>query len=178
MKVALLDREGTVIVDPSYDRVDCIEKVRLLPYALEALGHLAAHNFAIIFITNQSSIGQGHITEDGFSQIHAAVLKMIKPSGINVLGTYVCPHGPSDNCACRKPQPTMLLEAADDYGFSLADTYMVGDRLSDISAGINAGAKTILVETGKRPVSSDEVSFTAPNLLDAVRHIVQQTPSN
>ena len=172
MKVALLDRDGTVIIDPDYDRVDSIEKVKLLPRTLDALGHLAAYDYGIIFITNQSNIAQGRINENEFLQIHNRVLELIEPSGIDILKTYVCPHGPGDGCACRKPEPTMLFEAANEFGFDLADTYMIGDRLSDIGAGVNAGAKTILVETGKRPVTSSEATFIAPNLLDAARYIV------
>ncbi len=172
MKVALLDRDGTVIVDPDYDRVDSVEKVKLLPHTLDALGYLAANDYSVIFVTNQSSIGQGRINESEFWQIHDRVLKLIEPSGVNILKTYVCPHGPGDGCICRKPEPALLLEAAEEFGLDLLETYTVGDRLSDIGAGISAGTKTILVETGKRPVVSAEATYTAANLLMAAKYIV------
>jgi len=172
MKIALLDREGTVIVDPSYDRVDSVEKVRLLPHTLAGLGYLAAHDYGIIFVTNQSNIGQGRIDEDGFQRIHDRVLELIAPSGITVLKTFVCPHCPGDGCGCRKPEPGMLLEAAEEFSLSPPDTYMVGDRLSDIGAGNNAGMQTILVETGKRPVATEDATYTAANLLEAAHYIV------
>lgn len=172
MKIALLDREGTVIVDPSYDRVDSVEKVSLLPHTLAGLGYLAAHGYGIIFVTNQSNIGQGRIDQECFERIHDRVLELISPSGINVLKTFVCPHCPGDGCACRKPAPGMLLEAADEFDLPVSDTYMVGDRLSDIGAGNNAGMRTILVETGKRPVVAEGATYTAANLLAAAQYIV------
>jgi D-glycero-D-manno-heptose 1,7-bisphosphate phosphatase len=172
MKIALLDREGTVIVDPDYDRVDAVEKVKLLPHTLAGLGHLAAHDFGVIFVTNQSNIGQGRIDQEGFSRIHDRVLELIQPSGINILKTYVCPHCPGDGCACRKPAPGMLLDASKDFNLDLAETFIVGDRLSDIEAGNSMGMKTILVETGKRHVVAEDATYTAANLLDAAQYIV------
>ena len=172
MRIALLDREGTVIVDPDYDHVDSVEKVTLLPHTLAGLGYLAAHDFGVIFVTNQSNIGRHRIDENGFNWIHNRVLELIEPSGIDILKTYVCPHCPGDGCACRKPEPGMLLEASAEFDLNLSETYIVGDRLSDIGAGKNAGMRTILVETGKRQVIAEEANYTAANLLEAAQYIV------
>jgi D-glycero-D-manno-heptose 1,7-bisphosphate phosphatase len=174
MKAALLDREGTVIIDPDYDRVDSVEKIRLLPHTLNALTYLADHGFSIILITNQTNIAQGRITEEEFWKINDAVLRLLKPSGVKVLKTYVCPHDTDDNCDCRKPKPSMLLQAAEEFNLDSASTYMIGDRVSDIEAGVNAGMKAILVKTGKHSAASDIATHTAVNLLEAVEHIVRQ----
>ncbi|HEY5152905.1 MAG TPA: HAD-IIIA family hydrolase, partial [Candidatus Saccharimonadales bacterium] len=88
-----------------------------------------------------------------------------------ILSTYVCPHRPEDNCECRKPKPLMILQAAKEFDIDLSASYMMGDRQSDIMTGVNAGTKTILVQTGNEPVVSPEATYAAANLRDAVRYI-------
>ena len=172
MKVALLDRDGTVIVDPQDERVDREDKIQLFPDTLESLKYLADNGFAVILITNQAGISEGRINDEDFYRIHDKVLEMLEPSGVKILKTYMCPHGPEDGCECRKPKPTMLLQAAKDFAIDLPHTYMVGDRQGDVMAGVNAGTKTVLVETANTPVTSAEATYTAPNLPDAVTYIV------
>src|SRR5271170_3450713 len=141
MKVVFLDRDGTIIVDPPDERVDTEEKIQLFPQTIEALKLQASLDYGIIIITNQAGITEGRITEADFQRINAKVLETLQPSGINVLKTYVCPHSPEDNCDCRKPKPTMLLEAAKDFDIDLANSWIVGDHESDIKAGLGAGTK-------------------------------------
>lgn len=175
MKIVLLDRDGTAIVDPPDERVDRIEKIRLFPDTIEALRYLAAHDFAVIFVTNQAGIGEGRITLTEFEAIHGEVKARLGPSGITILRTYLCPHTPGDQCDCRKPKPTLLLQAIRDFNLDPKTTFMVGDRHSDIMAGVTAGTKTILVKTANIPVESAEADYTAPSLLDAVKYIVDHS---
>lgn len=175
MKVALLDRDGTVIVDPPDLRVDKVEKIELFPDSIEGLKYLADNGFAIIFVTNQAGIEEGRLTEDEFWQIHSEVLRQLEPSGIKVLKTYM--NGEMkrpDNSEWRKPGSKMLLQAAEDFDLNLSQVYMVGDAQTDIQAAINAGCKGgILVETatGEKVVSPDAI-YSAPTLLDAAKYIV------
>lgn len=173
MKAIFLDRDGTVIFDPEDERVDKVEKIRLFPDCLEALRKLSQLDFSIFIITNQAGISEGRIDEEEFWEIHNVVLEKLAPSGVKIIKTYMCPHGPNDNCECRKPKPTMLLEAAKEFGIDLENSWMIGDRESDILAGKNAGTKTILVKTANIPVESKDATYTAPNLLDAVEYIAK-----
>lgn len=172
MKTVLLDRDGTVIVDPPDERVDKIEKITLFPDTIEALQYLAEHDFAVVFVTNQAGIAEGRINQAEFEVIHKKVKEMLTPSGVTILQTYMCPHGPDDNCNCRKPKPTLVLQALREFNLEPGTTYYVGDRQSDIMAGVNAGTKTVLVKTANVSVESKEATYTAPNLLDAVKYIV------
>jgi D-glycero-D-manno-heptose 1,7-bisphosphate phosphatase len=172
MNIVFLDRDGTVIIDPPDERVDKEAKIKLFPDSIEALRTLADHNFAVIFITNQAGIAEGRIDLNGFQRINNKALDMLAPSGVKLLKTYVCPHSPDEHCECRKPKPTLLLRAARDFKVDLANSYMVGDRESDIMAGVNAGTKTILVKTANTPVVSPEATYTASSLIDAVKYIV------
>ncbi|MDP3965548.1 MAG: HAD family hydrolase [bacterium] len=172
MRAVFLDRDGTIIVDPPDERVDKAEKIKLFPDSIEALRKLATLDYAVILVTNQAGISEGLINEEEFWKLHTIVLEKLAPSGITILKTYICacPHG-HDNCGCRKPKPTMLLQASKELNIDLEDSWMVGDRQSDILAGVNAGTKTILVKTANVPVESKEATYTASNLLDAVQYI-------
>lgn len=175
MKIVLLDRDGTVIVDPPDLRVDKIEKIELFPDSIEGLKYLAKNDFAVILITNQAGIEEGRLTEEEFWQIHNEVLRQLEPSGVKFLKTYM--NGEMkrpDNTEWRKPGPKMLLQAAEDFELDLSQIYMVGDAQTDIQAAINAGCKGgILVETATgETVVSQDAEYSAPSLLDAARYIV------
>ena len=172
-KIILFDRDGTLIVDPPDLRVDSLEKVRLFPDAITALHKLAKHGYDIIMITNQAGIAEGRLTTEEFTEINDTVVSLLQASGIKVLKTYMCPHGPNDNCSCKKPKPKLLNDALRDYGINPAETYMIGDRQSDISAGINAGVKAILVETGNSPVTSPDAIKSCKNLTEVVDYILK-----
>lgn len=172
-KVAFIDRDGTLIVEPPGERLIREEDAKLFSDDIEALKLLAEKEIPIVIITNQVAIAEGTITVSDFWRLNDSVIEKMKPSGVKILKTYFCPHGPNDNCVCRKPKPKMLLDAAVDFNIDLANSYMIGDRLSDIGAGVSAGTKTILVKTGLHPVSSDEATFTAGNLLEAAKYIVE-----
>jgi D-glycero-D-manno-heptose 1,7-bisphosphate phosphatase len=174
MKAVFLDRDGTVIVDPPDERVDRVEKIQLLENTLAALKLLAGMDYEAFFITNQAGIGEGRITYEEFQEINAEVLNRLQPSGIKILKTFVCPHVSEDDCECRKPQPKMILDAAKEFDIDLSNSWMIGDRESDIMAGVNAGTKTILVKTGNVQIKSPEADYTADNLVKAVQYIAEQ----
>jgi D-glycero-D-manno-heptose 1,7-bisphosphate phosphatase len=139
MKAVFLDRDGTVIVDPPDERVDTIEKIQLFPDTIEALTLLASLDYGVILITNQAGIAEGRINAVDFERINGKVIEVLEDSGVKILKTYMCPHIASDNCDCRKPKPTMILEAARDFDVDLSQSWMIGDHESDIKAGLNAG---------------------------------------
>lgn len=172
MKAVFLDRDGTITVGtPLIERVDSPDKARLLPGTLEALELLAKLDYGVFIVTNQMSLFENLITEERFHEINNIILSMLKPSGIKIIKTYFCPHGPESGCTCYKPKPGMLLEAAKEYDIDMAQSWMIGDRPTDVTAGINAGTKTILVKTGVPTVESAEATYIAPSLIEAVQYI-------
>lgn len=178
-KAVFLDRDGTITVGtPTYERVDSLDKVQLLPKTLEAMQLLATMDYSVFIITNQAGLAEGLISWDEFNAINDKVLSLIGSTGIKVLKTYVCPHGENNACECRKPKPKMLFDAAKEYDIDLANSWMIGDRPSDVMTGVNAGTKTILVKTGVPTVESDQATATLPSLLEAVRYIKDYLPKN
>jgi histidinol-phosphate phosphatase family protein len=175
MKAVFLDRDGTITVGvPTYERVDSLDKVELLPSSIEALRLLAAKDYAVFIVTNQAGLEEGLISMEQFNQINNKVLDLVAPSSIKILKTYLCPHGEASVCECRKPKPKLLFDAAAEYGVDLANSWMIGDRPSDVMTGVNAGAKTILVKTGVPTVVAPEATHTSTDLLEAVKYLIQQ----
>ena len=172
MKAVFLDRDGTVTFGvPVYERVDSLAKVQLLPNTLAGLRLLATLDYGVFFVTNQAGIAEGLITRRQFDKINNKVLELIAPTGVAISKTYLCPHGEHDNCVCRKPQPKLLLDAAQEFDIDLKSSWMVGDRPSDVMTGVNAGVKSILVRSGVPTVTSDQAVCTVPSLLEAIEYI-------
>jgi D-glycero-D-manno-heptose 1,7-bisphosphate phosphatase len=174
-KAVFLDREGTINVGvPKYERVDSFDKVEILPNSVEALRQLAKLDYLVFIVTNQAGLAEGLITQAQFDEINNKVLTLVAPSSVVIQKTYVCPHGENDNCECRKPKPKLLFDAAKEYDIDLANSWMIGDRPSDVITGVNAGTKSILVLTGVPTVTSDQATVTVPSLLEAVEYIASQ----
>jgi D-glycero-D-manno-heptose 1,7-bisphosphate phosphatase len=144
-----IDRDGVII----HNRVEYVRSLRhviFYPSSLQALAELAGSRYKIVIVTNQAGVGRGLIAAETVAEINRAVTQAIESAGGRVDGVYVCPHAPADGCSCRKPQPGLLLRAAQELGIDLTASYMIGDALSDIAAGQRAGVKQeILVLTGR-----------------------------
>jgi D-glycero-D-manno-heptose 1,7-bisphosphate phosphatase len=145
-RAVFLDRDGTIIEDCSH--IGEIERVALIPGAAAALRQLQDAGYKLFIVSNQSGIGRGFFSRESVEAIHAHLDRCFAKAGVRFDRHYICPHHPEDNCDCRKPKPKFLLEAAREHRLDLSRCFMVGDRLSDIQTGINAGTRTILVLTG------------------------------
>ena len=171
-----LDRDGTIMEDANY--VGQLERVTLIPGAAAALQQLQTAGYRLFIITNQSGVGRGYFTREAVEQIHAHLDEQFGRSGVKFAGYYVCPHHPADNCECRKPRPKLLLDAAAREGVDLAGSYMIGDRASDIQAGVNAGTRTVLVLTGvgreTQVAGQVQPDFVATDLAAAAAWILNQ----
>jgi D-glycero-D-manno-heptose 1,7-bisphosphate phosphatase len=142
----LVDRDGTVIPDLGYPREP--ERVTLLPGAADALRSFAEAGLPIVVVSNQSGIGRGLITQAEAAAVHERFVELLAGEGVELAGAYYCPHAPHVGCDCRKPQPGLLLRAADDLGLDLGRSVMVGDRDADVEAGRRAGARTVRFPSG------------------------------
>lgn len=153
-RAVFLDRDGTINVDTHYPYK--IEELDFIPNAIEGLKLLAKLPVAIIVVSNQSGIALGMFSEKQMSEFNAHMRRQIESFGGRIDAFYYCPHlEPKDlpageiPCDCSKPSPGMLLEAARDLELDLSESFLIGDKASDISAGKSVGCTTILVQTGK-----------------------------
>lgn len=148
-KAIFLDRDGTINVEKNYliDPEDLV----LLPGVGEALRRCREAGYLLIVVTNQSGVARGYFTAREVEDLHAHLQRKLLPYGIQIDAFYLCPHHPEHGdgpCDCRKGEPGMLLQAAREHHIDLAASWMIGDKRSDVEAGINAGCRSILVRTG------------------------------
>jgi len=138
-KAAFLDRDGVINVDKGY--VYKIEDFEFKEGIFELLKLLQEKGFELFVVTNQSGIGRGYYTLKDFEKLTEFMLNELKKRGIEIKEVAFCPHHPDENCECRKPKPAMILNLAKKYNINLKNSIMIGDKLSDIKAGKNAGIR-------------------------------------
>ena len=141
-----LDRDG-VINRNRDDYVKDVDEMEILPGVPKAINLLNTMNFKVVIISNQSAVSRGLITIEKLLEIHEFLKKELLQNNAKIDGIYFCPHRPDDSCDCRKPKPTLILKAAKDLGINLSESYMIGDRESDMIAAEKAGVKFIPIET-------------------------------
>lgn len=143
-----LDRDG-VIIENRTNYVREWGDVAIYGQALTALAGINSSPYKIVVVTNQSAVGREIITLEAVREINERLVQIIEQTGGRIDGVYVCPHAPQDGCACRKPKPGLLLQAAEELSLDLSRSILIGDALSDILAGQAAGVRqTALVRTG------------------------------
>jgi D-glycero-D-manno-heptose 1,7-bisphosphate phosphatase len=126
------------------------EDVEFLEPALEALAALAGSGCKVFLVTNQSAVGRGLLDGEAARKISDRLVAEIERRGGRIDGVYVCPHTPADGCACRKPLPGLILEAAAENDIDLARSVLIGDALTDLQAAKAAGIPVYgLVRTGR-----------------------------
>ena len=167
-----LDRDGTINIDHGY--VHEIDQFQFIDGVIDACIELKAMGFALVLVTNQSGIARGKFTEAQFTTLTEWMDWSLADRGVDLDGIYYCPHHPqgsvadfSQVCDCRKPKPGMFLSAKEDLHIDMAASYMVGDKLEDMQAAINAGVgHKVLVRTGKAITAEGEA--LADKVLDSL----------
>lgn len=148
MKVAFLDRDG-VINENRSDYVKAWEEFVFLPGALDALRVLQQAGWTTVVITNQAVIHRNIVPQSVVDEINYRMSRTVEYHGGHIDAVLYCPHRPEEGCGCRKPQPGLLLRAAQRFGLQLDRCYLIGDALTDIAAGRAVGCRCALVQTGR-----------------------------
>jgi len=140
-KTLFLDRDGTLMVDVGYPRDP--DQVVLLPGVGAALRRCRGLGYRLVIVSNQSGVGRGYFSLAEVAAVHDRLLALLAADGATVDAGYYCPHAPEQGCACRKPEPLMLLQAAAQHGCDLARSLMLGDKAADVECGQRAGCRSI-----------------------------------
>jgi D-glycero-D-manno-heptose 1,7-bisphosphate phosphatase len=172
-----LDRDGVLnqaIVSNGKPGVPAtLREFVIVPDAPAGLEELRQHGFMLVVVTNQPDVARGRQSRETIEEMHSALRKALPIDDI-----LACFHDDSDNCACRKPRPGLLLEAQRKYGIDLSRSFLIGDRWKDIDAGNSAGCRTVLIDYGydePSPVTSP--SARVDSLASAVKWIQAQIPT-
>lgn len=187
-KAVFLDRDGVITQEPPYYAHD-VDQLNFVPKSPEAIRLLNKHGYSVVVVSNQAGIAHGYYPEEDTVVFNKAMAKKLARQHATIDAIYYCPHHPEANvakfrvkCNCRKPEPGMLLRAEKELGIDLKQSFMIGDKLSDIEAGKRVGCKTIMVRTGQGEEqlksNSIECSYVAADLYDASEYILQQTNGN
>lgn len=175
-KAFFLDRDGVVNYDVRYCHEP--EKIELKPGFVEGLKELHKAGFLAVVVTNQGGVALGMYEAEAVHACHARIQELLAPHGEKIDGFYFCPHHQKvqKECSCRKPRPGMLFKAARDLDIDIRASYMIGDRISDLDAGRNAGCRQgFLVDSFYReshfPKALAAGYETAETVLDVVRKV-------
>jgi D-glycero-D-manno-heptose 1,7-bisphosphate phosphatase len=175
-RFVLIDRDGTLNVEKHY--LSDPDQLELYPGAAAALKRLRQAGFGIAVLTNQSGIARGYFDMARLDQIHDRLRALLAAEGVTLDGIYLCPHGPDDDCSCRKPLPGMVEQAVAEHGFDPAQGYMIGDKEVDVELGRAVGATTFLVRTGhgkKAEAAGSKADHVVDDLVAAVEVILTET---
>jgi len=148
MKLIILDRDGVINQD-SDEYIKSADEFIPIPGSLEAISRLNHAGFSVMIATNQSGLARGLLTVETLNTMHDKLRRLLSAFGGRIDGIFYCPHGPDDNCVCRKPKTGLFLDIAQRSKCNLKDVFAVGDSLRDLQAAEEAGAKPVLVKTGK-----------------------------
>jgi D-glycero-D-manno-heptose 1,7-bisphosphate phosphatase len=143
------------------------DELEVVPGVAHACRWLSERGLVLVVVTNQPDVTRGHQTMSGVEAINALVLEQVRVDAL-----YMCTHDDADGCACRKPKPGMLLDAARDLNLDLNQSFMVGDRWTDITAGQEAGCRTVYIDYGYQERGPDEPDHVVDNPVDALEWIL------
>jgi D-glycero-D-manno-heptose 1,7-bisphosphate phosphatase len=144
----IFDRDGTIVVDVPYNGDP--GAVQPIPGIREALDRLRAAAIPIAVVSNQSGVGRGMLTLEQVEAVNRRVEELLGPFAASLY----CPHGPDDDCECRKPKPKLIFDAARAMGVDSACCVVIGDKPSDVEAAENAGARGIFVDAARSAVDA------------------------
>ena len=148
MKLVILDRDGTINHD-SDQHIKSPDEWRPIKGSLNAIARLTQAGYRVVVATNQSGIARGLFDTATLIAINNTMHQAVAQAGGRIDAVFFCPHAAESNCECRKPKPGMLVEIGQRFNVSLGEVPMVGDARRDLEAAVAAGAKPVLVLTGK-----------------------------
>lgn len=147
-RVLFIDRDGTLIEEPADEQIDSLEKIRLLPDVIPALLALQSAGFELVIVSNQDGRGTPSFPEENFLKPQRFMRELFNSQGIHFADEFFCPHFPRDNCDCRKPKTGLLTEYM-KQPIDLANSYVIGDRDTDLQLARNLGVQGIRVQTSR-----------------------------
>jgi len=172
-KVLFIDRDGTIVLEPADLQLDSLEKVEFYPKAFQYLAKIASElDYELAMVTNQDGLGTDSFPEDTFWPTQNFVLKAFENEGVLFDDIFIDRSFPEDNAPTRKPRTGMLTKYIDNPEYDLANSFVLGDRLTDVELAKNLGAKAIFINMTDG-IGSNEISSKREELDETI--ILQTT---
>jgi D-glycero-D-manno-heptose 1,7-bisphosphate phosphatase len=184
-RAVFMDRDGTISEEIGY--VNHVSRFRVFDYSAKAISLLNQKGWLAVLVTNQAGVARGYFTENLIGEVHAKLEGALAEGGSHLDAIYYCAHHPSvgdapyrTDCGCRKPKPGLIHRASEELDIDLAQSWMIGDRYSDIELARNAGLHSAFVLSGygrgeweyQREVWQHQPDLVAEDLLAAVKSVV------
>ena len=148
LKVAFVDRDGTLVEEPPDEQVDRLDKIRLMPGVIPALLDLQRAGFDLVMVTNQDGLGTPSMPEADFRLAHDFLLELLSSQGVRFREVFICPHFAEDACECRKPKLGLLKDWLSSHPLDRDASVMIGDRDTDLEFAHNLGIAAMRVRRG------------------------------
>ena len=166
-KVLFIDRDGTIIEETADEQIDSFEKLEFYPKVFQYLSRIAEQtDYELVMITNQDGLGTEIFPEDSFWPTHNKIIAMLEAEGIKFSEVFIDKTFPYENAPTRKPGTGMLTKYMDG-SYDLANSYVIGDRLTDVELARNLGCKAIWINT-----NTDLGNAELSNTLDELRSVI------
>jgi len=180
-QLIILDRDGVINFD-SDNFIRSVDEFIFIPGSIEAIAALKKAGKTVVIVSNQSGIARGYLDLTELDRMHDKLALTLEYHGAAIDKIYYCPHGPDDNCQCRKPKPAMMFDVIKDFSLPASALLAIGDSIRDLQAAHSAGIDSILVRTGKgessvKKIANQAAFFHGPicdDLAQAVQLILQQ----
>ena len=172
-KAVFLDRDGVINIEKNY--LYKIQDFEFVPGVFSSLKYLQDLNYKLFIITNQSGIARKYYSLEDFNILTKWMINEFKKEGIIISSVQLCPHGPKDDCLCRKPKTLMIDNILEDFNIDLENSWLVGDKSSDITCAINAKIKnTIQGKSGHNFIEKDSLAdIVCDSILD-IKNIIKE----
>jgi D-glycero-D-manno-heptose 1,7-bisphosphate phosphatase len=167
-KCIFFDRDGIVNQAPGPGYIESWDDFHVLPEFTEVLRKVTAAGFCAVIITNQRCVARGIVSENTLLDMHDKMRELLRNDhGLELLDIFYCPHE-EDTCDCRKPQPGMILAAAQKHNIDLSQSWMIGDQPTDVETGKRAGCSTVYVSNEPQRDDSDITVSSMKELVGAI----------
>lgn len=189
-KAVFIDRDGCLIKELGY--ISKLKNILFYKNSIKALKLLKQNGYKIIVVTNQAGVAYGYFNENFVKKSHQYIKEILKKFNLKIDAFYYCPHHKNatikkykKNCKCRKPNTGMIIKARKRFNIDLKKSYTMGDKLTDVQLGHNAGIKGILVLTGfgtqqKNLIKKEKINpdYIAKDFLYGVKWIIKNNGGN
>jgi len=176
MRLVILDRDGVINQDSDV-YIKTPEEWIPIPGSVDAIARLYKNGYTVVVASNQSGVARHYFSLDTLAAIHGRMRREVEAVGGKIDSVFFCPHGPGDQCDCRKPRPGLLKQIAERYKVDLRGIPMIGDSERDLQAARTVGGRPILVKTGNGLKTLDEdhdVEEVYDDLSSAAAHLIEE----
>jgi D-glycero-D-manno-heptose 1,7-bisphosphate phosphatase len=171
--VVFIDRDGTIVKIYEGRPANTVDGIELLPGVPEGMREIKEAGLRVVIVSNQGGIALGHMTEETMLLMNDRVNKLLVAAKAPPIDAfYFCPHRPNEGCHCRKPEPGMLLRAAEELSIDLKKSYLIGDDVRDMDAGVRAGVPQRYMVVSDRYNDTPFATVVVPTFKDAARMVV------